>query len=156
MRKNRLLLIPFLAGLLLIISSWYLSYPLSHHSSNDTIFSHVSILYWIGFPLLLTSMYMMGLNFKNKYCKWMMCIGCVIILYSLSYFFNTLPTSDANYFRAVTENFINRDPNVFSRYYQWPAFFVLADVISSVSGLQLITFEFLFFTIIGFLLSTTL
>jgi hypothetical protein len=41
-------------------------------------------------------------------------------------------------------------------YYQWPSFFILSYIVTSVSGLSLANFEFLLFTIIGFLLSTTL
>jgi len=156
MQKKKLLIIPFLAGLLLFACSWYLSYPLSHNSSSDPIFNHVSILYWLSIALLLTSMYMMAITFKNKYWKWLMAVGCFIVFYSLSYFYNTLPTSDANFFRGYNENFIrNNDLNPqFGTYYQWPGFFILADITFSVSGIDLINYEFLLFTILGFLFST--
>jgi hypothetical protein len=158
MQKNKLLVLPFLAGLLLIFCSWYLSFPLSQSSSADSIFSHISILYWLGFPLLLTSMCLIAITFENKYLKWIMTVGCVILFYSLLFFYNTLPTSDANYFRGLTENFVikkNLNPQV-NNYYQWPAYFILADVTSTVSGLELVAYEFLLLTILGFLLSTAL
>jgi hypothetical protein len=41
-------------------------------------------------------------------------------------------------------------------YYQWPSFFILANIATLVSGLELATYEFLLFTIIGFLLATAL
>jgi hypothetical protein len=89
-----------------------------------------------------------------------MAVGCVIALYSLFYFYRTLPTSDANYFRGLTENSIktkNLDPSQPNHsYYQWPSFFILANIATLVSGLELATYEFLVFTIIGFLLAIAL
>jgi hypothetical protein len=41
-------------------------------------------------------------------------------------------------------------------YYQWPSFFILARIATLVSGLELAAYEFLLFTIIGFLLATAL
>jgi hypothetical protein len=42
------------------------------------------------------------------------------------------------------------------RYYQWPSFFILANIANLVSGVEIATYEFLLFTIIGFLLATAL
>jgi hypothetical protein len=160
MEKNKLLLLPFFAGLVLMVYSWWISYPSSINSIDDVIFNHVPVLYWISLPLLLTSMCMMALSFKNNYWKWIMAVCCVMTLYSIFYFYHTLPTSDANYFRGLTENFIrtkNLDPwQPIHIYYQWPSFFILANVATLVSGLELATYEFLLFTIIGFLLATAL
>jgi hypothetical protein len=160
MDRNKLLLLPFFAGLVLIVYSWCISYPLSINSVNDVIFYHVPVLCWIGLPLLLTSMCMMALSFKNNYWKWIMAVCSVITLYSLFYFYHTLPTVDANWFRGLTENFIrtkNLDASQpIHSYYQWPSFFILANIATQVSGLELATYEFLLFTIIGFLLATAL
>ncbi|MFX1508461.1 MAG: hypothetical protein ACFFDC_20465, partial [Promethearchaeota archaeon] len=41
-------------------------------------------------------------------------------------------------------------------YLQWPAFFLLSNITTSISGLGLIYFEFILYTIIGFLLITAL
>ena len=106
MEKDKLLIIPFFVGLMLMVYSWYLSFPLSVNSVGDSIFNHISILYWFSVPLLLTSMFLMAISFKNKYWKWIMTVGFVIVLYSLSYFYYTMPTSDSAYFRGLTENFI--------------------------------------------------
>jgi hypothetical protein len=160
MEKNKLLLLPFFAGLVLMVYSWCISYPLSINSADDVIFNHVPVLYWISLPLLLTSMCMMALSFKNNYWKWIMAVCCVITLYSLFYFYPTLPTSDSHYFTGLTENFIktkNLDPSQpYHSYYQWPSFFILANIATLVSGLELATYEFLLFTIIGFILATAL
>jgi hypothetical protein len=71
-----------------------------------------------------------------------------------------LPGSDSQYFRGLTENFLRTnnldasEPN--HGYYQWPSFFLVANIATSVSGLELANFEFLLYTLIGFLLATTL
>jgi len=163
MEKNKLLLIPLFIGILLIIYSWWLSYPLSDNSVNDLVFYHVSVIYWISLPILLTSMFMIAVTFKNVYLKWIMAVGIVITLYSLSYFYSMMPTIDSSYYRGLTEYFINTknlttlptsmDPD---HYFQWPFFFILAEIATSVSGLGLRNFEFLLYAVIGVLLSTTL
>ena len=102
----------------------------------------------------------MGVTFSNKYSKWIVSIGIVMVLYSISYFYFTLPTSDSQYFRGLTEFYIetnNLDPLQPNHiYYQWPGFFILSGIVTSVSGLPLLTFEILLYTLIGFLLATSL
>ena len=160
MEKGKLLIIPFLLGLSLLIYSWYVSFPLSINSVGDSIYDHVPIFYWISIPLLLTSMFLMAISFKNTYLRWMLTAGFVVVLYSLLYFYFTIPTVDSAFFRGLTENFIgthNLDASQFIHsYYQWPSFFLLANVTTLVSGLSLSIYEFLLFTIIGFLLVTSL
>jgi hypothetical protein len=140
--------------------SWYTSFPLSVSSVNDSIFNHVPFWYWISLPLLLTSMCMMAISFKNKYWIFAMAVSCVITLYSLFYFYYMMPGSDSHYFRGLTEYSIREqslDPSQINhRYYQWPSFFILANIVTSVSGLTLANYEFLLFAIISFLMSSAL
>ena len=160
MEKNKLLLIPFFVGIILLVYSWYLSYPLSIDSLGDFVFNHVSPLYWFSLPLLLASMYVMAATFKNNSLKWIITIGLVTTIFSLSYFYYMLPGSDSHYFRGLNEYLIgtkNLDPSKpIHRYFQWPSFFLLSDMATSVSGLGLANFEFLLYAIIGFLLATAL
>jgi len=71
-----------------------------------------------------------------------------------------MPTTDAAFFRGVTENFIGTNnlnaSQYFHNYYQWPSTFLLANITTLVSGLRLTIYEFLLFALIGFLLSTAL
>jgi hypothetical protein len=88
-----------------------------------------------------------------------MAVCSVMTLYSLLYFYRTLHTSDADYFRGLTENFIRtKDLSIspIRYYYQWPSFFILANTVTQVSGLEVVSYEFMLFTIIGFLLATVL
>ncbi len=127
MEKNKLLIIPFFIGLALLVYSWYLSFPLSIDSVGDSIFNHISILYWFSIPLLFTSIFLIAISFKNKYWIWMLTITFVMILYSLSYFYNTMSTADAAFFRGLTDNFIKTNSLNASQYihsyYQSPSFF---------------------------------
>jgi len=156
LEKNKLLLLPFFIGLILMIYSWYLSYPLSINSPDDFVFNHVSILYWFSLPLLLASMLMIAITFKNDYLKLIMTVGIVMTMYSLSYFYYMLPTSDSLYYRGLNEYFIKTNNLDFSQsgksYFQWPSIFVLSNIATSVSGLELANFEFIIYAIIGFIL----
>jgi hypothetical protein len=48
MERDKLLLLPFFAGLILMGYSWCISYPLSVNSVDDFVFNHVSVLYWVS------------------------------------------------------------------------------------------------------------
>jgi hypothetical protein len=160
MEKNRLLILPFLAGLLLMGYSWYLSYPIASVSARDIVFNHISILYWFSLPLLLASMFLIAVTTKSNFLKWLLSIGIVLTFFSLFYFYYMMPTGDSQYFRGLTEYFVstkNLDSSqLVHDYYQWPAFFILADIVTSVSGLPLINYEFLIYTLIAVLLTTGL
>lgn len=160
MEKNKLLFFPFFAGLILMACSWYLSYPLSIDYVDDFVFNHVSVLYWFSLPLLLASMYMIAVTSKNDYLKWLMTVGIVMTISSLSYFYAMLPGSDSRFIRGIIEYFSetkNLDPSQLGKwYFQWPSIFILSEIATSVSGLELANFEFLMYAIIGFLLATTL
>jgi hypothetical protein len=158
--KTKLLLIPFLAGLILLIWSWFLSFPISTSSANDYVYNHISIFYWISLPLLTASMFLMALRVENHILKWLLSIGIVLTFFSLAYFYSMMPTSDSHFFRGLSEYFIKTKSLDASQlnheYYQWPAYFVLADIVTSVSGVPLAIYEFLLYAIIGILLATGL
>jgi hypothetical protein len=160
MKRNSLLLLPFLFGLALMIYSWYVSYPLLTTSANDFIFNHVSIYYWFSLPFLLVSMFLMAITAKNNLLKWILTIGLILTFYSLSYFYCMVPGVDSQYFRGLSENFIktqNLDASQLNHfYYQWPALFILNYIATAVSGSTIITFEFLLYALIGVLLTTAL
>ena len=160
MKKSRLLLLPLIIGIALMVYSWFLSYPLSIDSSDDFVFNHVSILYWFSLALTLPSMYLIAVTSKRGYLKWIMTLGIFMMIYSSSYFYYMLPGSDSHHTTGLTQFFIKTgslDYSQLSRsYFQWPAFFVLSGVMTSVSGLELATIEFLTYAIIGFLMATAL
>ena len=158
--KSKYLIFSLIIGVTLIIYSWCLSYPLSINSLNDYVFNNISILYWFGLPLTLATMLVMAITFKSRHSKWIIIVSFVITIYSLSYFYYMLPSSDSHYFRGLTEYFIKTkdlDPTIKGHfYYQWPAFFLLSDIATSIMGIPLTGFEFLLYTLIGFLFVTAL
>lgn len=157
---KKLLYVPFFLGISLIAYSWFISYPVTNISANNPIISHVSIVYWFSLPLTLASALVIAATSKNQNLKWVMTVSIVLLIYSLSYFFYRLPGSDSTYFRGLTESFMNTNnlnPFTYSRYYfQWPSFFLLSDITVTISGLELANVEFLFYTILGFLMATAL
>jgi hypothetical protein len=102
----------------------------------------------------------MAVTTKSNLLKWILSIGIALTFFSLPYFYSMMPTSDSQSFRGLTEYFIKTkslDPSQLNHnYYQWPAYFILADIVTSVSGLSLASYEFLLYTIIGVLLTTAL
>ncbi len=160
MKKSTLLLLPFFIGLVLMILSWYLSYPIVTSSSNDFVYNHISTLYWISVPLLSGSMFLMALSTKNNILKWLLSLGIVLTFVSLTYFYSMSPTVDSQFFRGLSEYFTktqNLDASQANHsYYQWPALFIFADIFTSVSGLSQAAFEFILFTVITLLVTTSL
>jgi hypothetical protein len=105
-------------------------------------------------------MYLMAVNVKSHLLKWLLTVGIVFTFFSLSYFFLSLPGSDSSWFRGQTQYFMKSgslDSSMINHlYFQWPAFFILSNVGTSVSGLGLGQLEFLQYALIGFLLATAL
>lgn len=159
-RSKALLFLPLIVGSVLMVLAWWSSYPLNIYSVDDYLFNHLSILYWVSMPLLLASLYMISVSFRNSTLKWLAVLGMMFTIYSMSYFYYMLPGSDSQAFRGLTEYFIktkNLDTSLtYHSYFQWPSFFILNDIATAVSGMQLMSFEFLTYGIIGFLLTTGL
>ena len=160
LEKTRILLFLLFFGLLLMVYSWYLSYPLTVDSLDGFVFNQVTVLYWFSLSLTLASMFLIAVTTKSHYLRWGMAVGLVMIIYSLSYFYYLLPGSDSNFFRGLNEYFMatqSLDPSQATHtYFQWPSFFIITDVTTSISGLSLANFEFLIYAIIGFLLASAL
>jgi hypothetical protein len=160
MEKYKLALLPFFIGFSILVYSWFLSYPLAINFPGDVVFNHISPLYWLGFALTLPSLFLLGTFSKSTNLKCIICIVIVLIIFSLSFFYFSLPTSDSTYFRGLTEYFIetkNLDPSQSNHnYFQWPAFFLIGYVTTSISGLNLIHVEFLLYTLLGILLTIAL
>ena len=158
MIDKKLLILPLFLGIICLAYAWHLSYPLTIYSANDYVFNNLSILYWIGLPLTLTSLFLLAITLKNQYLKWILSVSILLTLYSLSFYYSTLPTSDSQFFRGLNEYFLqtnNLDPTMAAHdYYSQPTLFILAKAFTSISGLSLSTFEFLIYIIVGVLLST--
>lgn len=155
MQKEKLVLLPLCAGLILMLYSWYLSYPLRIDSVNDFVFNHISPLYWLSLASMLASLYVIATMNKSSNLKLIICASIVMSFYGLSYFYYSLPGSDVHYFRGLTEYFIRTDDLDPSKpahtYFQWPIFFIFNKMAVSITGLEAIHFEFLLYAILGLL-----
>jgi hypothetical protein len=153
--RSRYLLILMLLSLVLIIYSWFKSYPLLLNSPTDFVFNHVSLFYWIGLAIFLGSGFVWLASSKNRNLILIICLIMFFAIYSLRYFYTTVPGSDANTFRGLVEytiQFQNMDPLLpHHMYYQWPAFFVFNNLATVLTGLELPGFEFIFFAALGVL-----
>ncbi len=160
LEKYKLAFVSLLVGLALLIYSWFSSYPLSIKYPGDVIFNNVSPYYWLSLPFVLGSLYLIGVFSKSLSLKCLASIGIVTAIYSLSYFYFSMTTADSVYFRGVTDYFIqtqNLDPTQFVHLYlQWPSFFLIADITTSVTGLSVVNFEFFLYAVIGSLMAAAL
>jgi hypothetical protein len=154
------LLIPIILSAVLLLFSWSKSYPLSLDSGTDFLFNHVYPLYWASLAVFLGSVGIAAIVVKNTKVVLILCIAILLAMYSLYYFYPSLPGSDTSTFRGLTEYAATTgDLNPLGpqhNYYQWPGFFVFSQIVTSVTGLQTIPFEFIFFMILGVLYVTAL
>jgi hypothetical protein len=158
MQKMKLMLIPICIGVILLFFSWNLSYPVSLDSPNDVVFNHFSYLYWISLAILFSSFFIVAIKTENYTLRWAMALATVLLIFSQGYFYYMIPGSDANQFRGLTEYFLSTgdlsSQNYYHAYYQWPIFFILNKVTSSITGLNLRFLEFITYGSICFLITS--
>jgi hypothetical protein len=161
--KNKLLILPLATGIILLVYSWFMNYPLSINSTADVVFNHVSVFYWFGLSLTLASLFLAGITAKSHVWRWIIAVSLVTAMFSISYYYFMLPGSDSQSFRGLNEYYMSvinasghaPTPSLPSHYYyQWPLFFMLNNVATSVTGLQLSQFDFIIYAVIGFLFAT--
>ena len=159
LRKEKIILLPFIIGLLLIFYSWYISYPIAIDSPSDFLFNHISPFYWLGLSIIFATLYIVAMLFERNSLKWIATLGIVVFMYSLAYFYWFTPGSDSHYFRGITEYFVEtgdlNPSEPYHSYYQWPLFFVLNKMAYTL-GLDLRYFGFILFGLFGFLYATSL
>jgi len=159
-KEKMMLLLALCIGMVLMSYSWFLSYPLSIDSPSDFLFNHISPVHWLGLPILLGALYVLAIRLNNYHLKWIILLGIFMSMYSLSYFYYMLPGQDSHYFRGLTEYFVttkDMDPlKPYHEYFDFPLFFILNQVATSVLGIEIMAFEFVLYAIIGFLYVTCL
>ena len=105
--------------------------------------------------MFLGSLYVTATVVKKRYLKLIICISIVMSMYSLRYFYHSLPGSDALTVQGLAEYAITTgdlDPSkTYHWYFQWPLFFILNQISNSITGLETVHFEFVLFTILGVL-----
>lgn len=149
-----------LTGLVLLLLSWWESYPLSMDSPLDFVFNHISLLYWISLPILYVSLYALATRTARNWLRVAVIFSIVMTMYSLKFFYYRIPGSDSQYTRGMTEYFAETgdlDPSRQGHFYfQWPLLFVLEEMVHLVIGLDFLYVEFILFTAVTFLYVATL
>jgi hypothetical protein len=132
---------------------------LTINSLSDYVYNHVSPLYWVGLSLTLASLFLLGITTKSYLWKWVIAVSLVTAMFSISYFYYLIPGSDSQSFRGLNEYYISTsrvptEPH--HTYYEWPQFFMLSNLVTSIAGLPLAMFEFILYALIGFLFTSAL
>jgi hypothetical protein len=161
MENLKLTLLPITIGIILLFTSWVLSYPVSIDSQNDFIFNHFSYLYWASLALLFVSFFVVAVKTKNGTVRWAVTACTAMLIFSQSYFYYLIPGTDANQFRGLTEYFISNGlPNNLSLYnhyyFSWPLFFTINKIAVSTLWIDLRVFQFLMYASLNFILASLL
>ena len=157
MNKSKIIFIPILIGVIFFIYSWYVSYPISIESPYDFDYDYIFYLYWLSIPILFASSFYIIIKTNNDNYKLLMTIITILIMYSKQYFYYMGFGSDVNQFIGLTEYFISSGDLDFTRgyhsYYQWPNFFILNKIATSIIGIDLRIFQFILYFIITFVIT---
>lgn len=160
MKAIKIIFTTLIVGVILLLYSWFSSFPLSVQNTGDYVFNSISLFYWIGLALVLVSLYGIILVTNNNYLRWLSLVALVLSMYSLSYFYSLLPGSDSHYFRGLTEYFFqNEGSQIFNwrhYYFEWPGFFITSKIVTMLSGLELNAYQFVQYSLMGFILVTGL
>jgi hypothetical protein len=151
--EKKKIILPLLAiGLFLILSSWFVDYPISVNSPSDFLPNHISPLFWVGVSTVCAALYITAMLSKRSSLKCVATLGIILFIYSSAYLFWFMPGPDSFYFRGLTENFDETGvldyQEGYHGYYQWPVFFVFNKIAYSL-GLDLRLLEFILFGLFG-------
>jgi hypothetical protein len=154
------MLIPIVAGVILLFVSWCLSYPVSIESPHDFAFNHFSFFYWLSLAILFASFFVVGVEAKSNTLRWAVTVGTVLLVFSQAYFSYMVPGADAPQVRGLTEYFISTgdldSSQINHEYFQWPSYFVLCKIASLVPGLDLRLLEFVLYGLMSLIVTSFL
>jgi hypothetical protein len=141
-----------IAGVLLVLVSWWQSYPLYLQSPYSEIFSSISPLYWIGLILVIPSLLVLTLKAKRVQAA----VASVLIFLTLkasAYFFYPLSYGSDPFFQSLLGYYFSGGHiSVFQQIYPWPAFFVLGKLFELVTGLPTAILAHTFVFVMGVLM----
>ncbi len=144
----------FLIGLILILISWYFTYPIGITEFNELLFTKFNHLIWPGMILSLLGLFLTGYYSSRKSVK-IICLSIYpIILYVYVFYFSYIPTSDSGNLKAMFEIFHNTgiNPTVES-YFSYPMYFTLNEMTSQILEINVNNLALIFFTLIGILIA---
>jgi hypothetical protein len=144
----------FFIGLILILISWYFTYPIGITEFNELLFTQFNQLIWPGMVLSLLGLFLTGYYTSRKSVK-IICISIFpIILYVYKFYFSYVPTSDSGSLKAMFEIFHNTgiNPTVES-YFSYPIYFTLNEMTSQILEINVNNLALIFFTLFGILIA---
>jgi len=144
----------FFIGIILIIISWYYSYPIYMSSVNDLTFSQFFPLLWPGIIFSLIGIFLVGYYSRNKILHILCCFLCPILLYITTFFFSYIASSDCG---TAKSNFfvfqkVGIDPHVVT-YFEFPNYFILNDILHQAVGFDVKGVAFISFSLYGILIA---
>ncbi len=144
----------FFIGLILIIISWHLTYPIYMPKSDEILFNQFYPLIWPGMIVSLIGLFLTGYYSKKKNIK-ILCISIFpIILYVYVYFFSYIPSSDSGTVKAMFEIFHYTGINpAIEPYFHYPIYFTLNEMTSQILGFNANNLAILYFMLFGFLIA---
>jgi hypothetical protein len=158
--KRSILRVTIPLGLILILYSYYLSYPLLMDAVDDFVYYHISPVYWLGLFILMPSLFVLATISERDVVRLLSCIGLLLSMYSIKFFYFSFPSSDVHYVRGLVEYALSTgdlDPGkAFHDYFQWPLFFVFIQMFSVLTNIDLTIIEYLSFIVFGVLYVSSL
>jgi len=143
----------FFLGFNLQLISWYYSYPIELTDINIVTFYQFNPLLWPGIAFSLIGLFLVGYYSKKKSIQ-AFCTSLIpIMLFSYSFYFSYICSSDSGVSKAMFEIFHLEGINsYFVPYFQYPIKFTLDEITNQVLGIDINSLSVIFFALFGILL----
>jgi len=147
----------FFFGLILILISWHFSYPISFPELNDITFIQFYPSIWPGIVFSLVGLFLAGYFSEKKSVKILCTATFPLVLYSYSFYFSYLSSSDSGAVRAMFEVFhrVGINSEVVP-YFQYPIYFNLNEIASQILGVGVKELAIIFVAFFGILIGVYL
>ena len=144
----------FFIGLILILISWFLTYPIYMPEYDEIILNQFYPTIWPGMIFSLVGLFLAGYYSKRKIVKIICTTIFPIVMYAYVFYFSYLPTSDSGAVKGMFEIFHYTGINtVYEPYFHYPIYFTLNEMTSQILGLNANNLAVIFFILFGFLIS---
>ena len=144
----------FFIGLILILISWYFTYPIEMPELNEITFTQFYPTIWPGMILSIIGLFLAGYYSRRKSIRICCVAAFPILLFSHIYFFSYISTSDSAGVKAMFEVFHNTGINIsVEPYFQFPVYFTLNDITGQTLNLNVTGIALIFFAFFGILIA---
>jgi len=127
----------FFIGIILVIISWYYTYPVYLSSIDDITFFQFYPSLWPGITLGLLGLFLMGYCCKHKIIMAICASLFPLLLYTYAFFFSYLTSSDCGAARGMFQVFKKTGINSeVIPYFEFPTYFSLNEIIHQIVGVN--------------------